>query len=406
VITDVRMPGGSGLDLLETLRGKYPRLPVVVATAYGSMDVAATAVARGAADFLPKPFDLDRTLAVVERALGRSSLAVEVEPGREVEPALIGSSMAMQEVFRRIAMAATGDLQVLITGPSGSGKELAARLLHRHSNRASGPFVAVNCGAIGVASAERDLFGSADGFPGLFGSATGGTLLLDEVGDLPTQVQGSLLRVIDERRVRSQGSLEGKPFDLRIIAASNRDLEKDPSFRRDLLFRLTGATVAMPALIDHLEDLPLIAGHLLSRCSTRTGRKLAMTEPAMTALRSHAWPGNVRELRQVIEEGALVATAGVIDAAHLRISPVAMPSPAVGEARREIADLLEQQPGAVHRLWIDRAEKLLFGMVLERTRGNQVKAADLLGIHRSTLRKRALELGLIASRDGDDDSVA
>lgn len=407
VITDVRMPGGSGLDLLETLRTEFPHLPVVVMTAYGSVDTAASAMTRGAADFLPKPLDLDRTLAVVKRALGRSSLAFEVEPGGSSDPILVGKSGPMQEVVRRIGMAAGSDLQVLITGPSGSGKELAARLMHRHSHRAKEPFVAVNCGAIGTASAERDLFGSADGFTGIIASAAGGTLLLDEVGDLPAQVQAALLRVIDEKTVRPQGAIEGRPLDIRIVAATNRDLENDPAFRRDLLYRLTGMTIAMPALAELHHDLGLIAGHLLARCATRTGRKLAMTEAALESLRAHAWPGNVRELRQVIEEAAVVATAGVIDAEHLRIVRSAARTKPDAEVRKEIVGLLDAYPGKAYQLWIDRVEKPLLAQALEQTRGNQFRAAQLLGIHRSTLRKRAVELGLVTAKEAEEgDPVA
>ena len=185
VVTDVRMPGESGVELLEHLHQAYPQLPVIVCTAYGSVDIASTAVARGAVEFLPKPLDMERTLSAIERALGRRSLAIEVDPGHEVEPTLIGSAPVMQELFRRIAMAAAGDLPVLISGPTGSGKELVARLLHRHSQRAAGPFVAVNCGALTAASAEQELFGLNNGHLGLIASAAGGVLLLDELGDLP-----------------------------------------------------------------------------------------------------------------------------------------------------------------------------------------------------------------------------
>lgn len=402
VITDVRMPGGSGLDLLEALHREHPGLPVVVTTAYGSMDVAATAVARGAADFLPKPLDLERTLAVIERALGRSPHAIEVEPGHAVEPALVGSSPIMQEVFRRIALSAAGDLPILISGPTGSGKELAARLVHRHSDRASGPFVAVNCGAISVATAERELFGDADGFQGLISSAVGGTLLLDEIGDLPPSVQAALLRVIEERQVRPLGAVASRPVNIRIVTATNRDLAKEPSFRRDLLHRLAGATIVMPALNEHLPDLPLIAGHLLARCAVRITRKLALTETAMAALGGHGWPGNVRELRQVLEEAAFVATNGVIDAEHLRICPVLLRPTAAHASYQEIRALIESHPGEVHRRWMDRVEKPLLAQALEHTQGNQFRAAQLLGIHRTTLRKRAVELALVTAKDVED----
>ncbi len=285
VITDVRMPGGSGLDLLEDLRSRHAGLPVVVMTAYGSIDVASSAMARGAVDFLPKPLEMTRTLAVISRILGRCRMAVEVEPGRGVEPALIGSSRIMQEVFRRIALAASGDLPVLISGPTGVGKELVARLLHRHGRSPASPFVVVDCGAMTASGSERDLFGAGDGRPGLLDRAAGGTIMFDEVGDLPAPVQSALLRVLEEFQDRAASSTLGT----RIIALNNRDLAAEPGFRRDLLHRLAGFMLTLPALAEHAEDIPLIAAHLLGRTATRSGRCRPTAGRAMCASCARSW---------------------------------------------------------------------------------------------------------------------
>jgi DNA-binding NtrC family response regulator len=399
VISDVRMPGGSGLGLLETLRATYPGLPVVVTTAYGSVDVATTAMSRGAFEFLPKPLDLERTLSVVRRALGACRMAIEVEPGREVEPALIGSSWVMQELFRRIALAAAGDLPVLVSGPTGSGKELVARLLHRHGRRPDSPFVVVDCGVLSASSAEQELFGTADGSPGLIRQAMGGTLLLDEVGDLPPTVQAALLRVLEN--IQSRLSDGGEVT--RVVALTNRDLGLDGAFRRDLLHRLAGATLVLPALSEHAEDIPLIAAHLLARTATRTGRNLSVTEDAMSLLRQHTWPGNVRELRQILAEAALVASGGIIDREHLRLAGNPQPAERQRDMASSISEVLEQHPGQAHRRWLDQMELPLFTAALAKTAGNQLRAAELLGIHRTTLRRRAQELGLAVGRGDDSD---
>lgn len=390
VLTDLRMPGGSGLDLLVEVRALRPELPVVLATAYGTVDVAADALSRGAVDVLPKPIDMERAVAVVERILGRRGIAIEADSGRVIAPVLVGSSLPMREIFRRIALAAAGDLPVLVRGPTGSGKELAARLVHRHGRRPSGPFVVADCGALAAAGPER---GAAELLQRLE-EARGGSLLLDEVGALPLVLQGALLRALD--------ALREAPAAARIIALSNRMLESEDSFRADLLHRLAGFLLRMPALRERLEDVPAIAAHLLARLAARNGRGLALTEQALAALGGYDWPGNVIELRQVLEESALLAGGGIIDREHLRlpeVQPAAEPPPA---QRQVIEALLRDHPGDAHRLWIERCELPLFAAALERTSGNQLRAAEMLGLHRTTLRRRAQELGLAVGRGEED----
>ncbi len=294
VFTDQRMSGGSGLDLLALLRQERPRLPVVLMTAYGSMETAAKALAAGAYDYLPKPLDLDRTLAVVARALGQRELAIEVSPSRQETPCLVGTSPAMQEVVRRLALAAASDLPMLISGPTGCGKELATRLVHQHSRRAARPFIPATASLLAASDAREALFGAT----GLLAAAAGGTLLFDEVSDLSAEMQAALHSVL------------GGDADVRVIATSNRDLATCPGFREDLLHRLAVVTVRMPGLADRPDDLPTLIGHLLSRISTRLGRPLALTDAGLALLQTRAWPGDVRELRHVLDEGAALAPGG------------------------------------------------------------------------------------------------
>jgi DNA-binding NtrC family response regulator len=225
-------------------------------------------------------------------------IAAVLEAVAADQSSLIWKDPAMERVVQLAAQVARSDAPVLVTGESGTGKEVIARHLHQKSLRKDRPFVAVNCGALTTASAEQELFGLNNGHQGLITSATGGTLLLDELGDLPLMIQASLLRVLEDHNVRPVGSLSSKIVDIRIIAATNRDLSKNTVFRTDLLHRFTGIMLTLPALIEHVEDIPQIAGHLLARCAGRTGRPLALTDAALAVLMAHDWPGNGRELRQ------------------------------------------------------------------------------------------------------------
>jgi two-component system nitrogen regulation response regulator GlnG len=414
VITDVRMPGESGLDLLAALHLEHPSLPVVVSTAHGTMQTAVEAVQRGAFDYLPKPLDLDRTIELVHRALGDDPLAAAAHPrpagedGGDGEGAMVGSTPAMQEVYRRIAAAANTDLGVLITGESGTGKELVARSLHRYSRRRDGPFIAVNCGALPDGLVESELFGhEAGAFTdararklGPIEAAHGGTLFLDEIGELPPSAQVKLLRVLEDQRFFRVGGDQEVRVNVRVVAATNRDLAKmiaAQAFREDLAYRLRVVTIHLPTLSERMDDLPALVRHVIARIATRLSRHIAITGEAMDLLRRQNWPGNVRELRHVLEEAAVMAQGGIIGPEHLSV-PNAGGQVASTSLRTAVAlltaRLAVQHAGEVHQRLIDEVEAALFREILARTSGNQLRAAELLGINRITLKKRMDQLGI------------
>ena len=405
VLTDIRMPGISGLELLAQLKVDHPNLPVIVMTAHGTMETAIEAVQQGAFDYLPKPIALERLRSVVRNAMGeRQLVAVSQQNELAADGSIIGSTPAMQEVYRRVAAAAASDVGVLITGPTGSGKELVARALHQFSGRRDAPFVAVNCGALPDNLVESELFGHEAGAftdakqakMGRIEAADGGVLFLDEVGELPPTAQVKLLRFLEDQRIVRVGGEEEKQMNVRVIAATNRDiLPKEPgssNFREDLSYRLRVVTIELPPLIDRLDDLPLLVKFFLSRIAKQLDRRLSITEDAMAALRSYNWPGNVRELRHVIEEGAVLATGGVIGPEYLNLL--------LGEQKLTTASTLEQQlsvlcgtlfnqePGAVHQRIMERVELAIIREAMARCNGNQLRSAELLGINRITLKKR------------------
>jgi two-component system nitrogen regulation response regulator GlnG len=420
VFLDIRMPGMDGLTALAKLRELRTDAQVVVMTAHGTMETAIQAMQRGAYDYLAKPFDIDEVLLVAERALAAGRLTQEVARLRsglkEVWEfgALIGRHPRMQEVYKTIGRIAASDVTVLLRGESGTGKELVARAIHHYSRRAGRPFVAVSAAAIPGTLLESELFGHERGAftdakerkLGKLELAHGGTLFLDEIGDMPADLQTKLLRALQERTIERVGGTESIRIDVRVLAATNRDLEammREGRFREDLFYRLNVVTVNLPPLRERRRDIPLLVEHFLSKYATELGERGVAPE-ALDRLVGHDWPGNVRELENVVQRAMVMATTGVILPEHLPIGPVsAAASVAVDATLEEIIErkLLECVRGLrdhtsanLYDLVMGLVEKPLLRAVLHETGGNQVRAAQILGINRNTLRKKLTEHGI------------
>ncbi|HEY3068041.1 MAG TPA: sigma-54 dependent transcriptional regulator [Methylomirabilota bacterium] len=417
---DVRMPGLDGLSALARLREARPDALVVIMTAHGTMDTAIQAMQRGAYDYLAKPFDLDEVLLLAERALTAGRLTQEVARLRtglqEVWEfgALIGRHPRMQDVYKTIGRIAATDVTVLLRGESGTGKELVARAIHHYSRRAGRPFVAVSCAAIPATLLESELFGHERGAftdakerkLGKMELAHGGTLFLDEIGDMPVELQTKLLRALQERTIERVGGADPVRTDVRVLAATNRDLEtlmRDGRFREDLYYRLNVVMLNLPPLRERRRDIPLLVDHLLAKHAPELGERGVAPE-ALDRLVGHDWPGNVRELENVIQRAMVMATNGVILPEHLPIGPVsAAASVAVDATLEEIIErkliqcvqgLREHSSARLYELMLGLVEKPLLRAVLRETGGNQVRAAQILGINRNTLRKKLTEHGI------------
>jgi DNA-binding NtrC family response regulator len=395
VVTDVRMSAVDGLVLCERITASHPHVPVVVITAFGNLDTAIAAIRAGAHDFLPKPFEVEELAFRLRRAVQHVRLHQEVKRLREaVEPpdagALLGESAAMQELRQLIARFAVSEAPVLVTGETGSGKELVARALHVQSARRDGPFVALNCAAVPETLLESELFGHARGAftdarsarVGLVVRAGGGTLFLDEIGDLPAGLQPKLLRAIEERRVRPLGTPDEVSFDARIVAATNRDLEAavaEGRFRADLLFRLDVLRIEVPPLHARANDVLVLAQHFVRRCAERSGKRvLGLSRGAAERLTDYAWPGNVRELSNCIERAVALAEREELLVEDL---PERVRSP------RRVRDAPGQDDHA-DLAPLEVIERRHIARVLESVGGNKTLAARILGLDRTTLYRK------------------
>ena len=422
---DIRMPGLSGLDLLLRVQAAKIRTPIIIMTGQTTLTNAVEAIKRGAFDYLPKPFDLDEVRALTVRALeARTLVADEEQPlpavhGREEH--IIGHSAAMQEIYKTIGRVVKSDATVLIQGESGTGKELIAKVIHHYSPRWRGPFVGINCSAIPMDLLESEFFGHERGaFTGAverrigkFEQAVGGTLFLDEIGDMPLALQAKLLRVLQEREFTRIGGRDVLKADVRIIAATNTDLEeavREHRFREDLYFRLRVVPIMLPPLRQRREDIPELIVYFIEKINREMKTSVTgVSAEAEALLERHSWPGNVRELENVLVRAAVLAPGRMLTPADLSLLPTQPQLPenfaelSLEEVvRRKLKSYFQQSSPLsltdLHTSIVGQVEKPLIELILEYTGGNQLKAAELLGINRNTLRKKLTELKITAKK--------
>ncbi|MCM2296934.1 nitrogen regulation protein NR(I) [Rhodoferax sp.] len=447
LVSDIRMPGGSGLDLLDKVKAKYPGLPVIIMTAYSDLDSAVSAFQGGAFEYLPKPFDLSKAVELIRRAVEESQREEVVDEGMDDTPEMLGQAPAMQDVFRAIGRLSQSNVTVMITGESGSGKELVARALHKHSPRANGPFVAINTAAIPKDLLESELFGHERGAftgaqtmrRGRFEQADGGTLFLDEIGDMPFDLQTRLLRVLSDGHFYRVGGHSAVKTNVRVIAATHQNLEqrvKEGVFREDLFHRLNVIRLRLPALRERREDIPMLTRHFLQQSARQLGvEPKRISDAALAWLGQFGFPGNVRQLENMCHWLTVMAPAQVIEPKDLPPEvavteappavavltgsmPVTEPS-ALGPVHAEIAVLqkLPDAPAMPAAGWEQglesearallatdrtdvwdtltaRFESRLIQAALAATRGRRIDAAQKLGIGRNTITRKIQELGL------------
>jgi two-component system nitrogen regulation response regulator GlnG len=419
LISDIRMPGQSGIELLQEVKEKHPAVPVIVMTAYSDLESAVAAFQGGAYEYLPKPFDVDQAVDLIRRALGESQREqAALEPVGDAAE-ILGQAPAMQEVFRAIGRLSQSSATVLITGESGTGKELVARALHRHSARAARPFVAINTAAMPKDLLESELFGHERGAftgaqalrRGRFEQAEGGTLFLDEIGDMPAELQTRLLRVLSDGTFYRVGGHQQLKANVRVIAATHQDLERrvrEGSFRDDLYHRLNVIRVRIPSLRERREDIPLLARHFLAHSATALGvEPKRFSDEVLAHIARMEFPGNVRQLENLCHWLTVMApgqTIGIADLpAEFRGEPeAASPLPAgdwPGVLEQEVERRLARGETGIMEQLSRQFERSLITKALARTGGRKIEAANLLGMGRNTITRKIQELGI---GDADD----
>ncbi len=421
VLLDIQLPDRSGLDLFRDIHALDPKRPVIFMTAYGTAETAIEAMKNGAFDYLIKPVDLEKVSHLLERAFEAARL-MHVPAELPAEPStdrIVGHSPVMQEMCKAIGRLAPQDVNVLIVGESGTGKELVGRALYHHSKRADQPFLAINCAAIPETLLESELFGHERGaFTGAtrrrigkFEQVSAGTLFLDEIGDMAPPLQAKMLRVLQEQRFERVGGNETVQTHVRILAATNQDLEKlvaEGRFRKDLYYRLKVVTIQVPPLREHMDDVPELAYYFLFRFDQELRLDIRGIAPdAVELLQNYSWPGNVRELQSVIKEAMLKTSGHTLLAEFLPETLRRAPAPSdstvvhpsgVLDLERQVDELLHSGSNQLYDKLTEVMDRVILPRVLRHTRGNQTQASELLGLHRSTLRHKLKALGLAVDK--------
>ena len=415
LVSDIRMPGESGLDMLKKVKERFPSLPVIIMTAYSDLDSAVAAFQGGAFEYLPKPFDVDQALELIRRAIDESEHQVGASGEVGLVPEILGQAPAMQEVFRAIGRLSQSSATVMITGESGSGKELVARAVYRHSPRSDKPFIAINTAAIPKDLLESELFGHERGAftgaatqrRGRFEQAEGGTLFLDEIGDMPSELQTRLLRVLSDGNYYRVGGHSPIKANVRIIAATHQNLEtrvKEGLFREDLFHRLNVIRVRLPSLRERREDIPILARHFLQKSAQDLGVEAKrFSEGALKYLASLDFPGNVRQLENICHWLTVMAPGQQVDLADLpadlrESAPVPSATDWESGLAQEVDRLLIGGDGQIHEKLTNSFERVLIARALAHTGGRRIEAALALGIGRNTITRKIQELNLDSGR--------
>ena len=426
VITDLKLPGLNGLELVRQLHAAKPRLPIILVTAFGTTETAIEAMKVGAYDYLLKPFDIPQLIELVHKAADsnrRMSEPVGLGEASQSRDALVGRSQAMQDIYKEIGRVASKPVTVLVRGETGTGKELIARAIYQHSDRANAPFIAINCAAIPETLLESELFGHERGaFTGAdakrigrFEQADHGTIFLDEIGDLTPGTQAKLLRVLQEKTLQRLGGKETIPVDVRVVAATHRDLEtaiREKQFREDLYYRLNVVAITLPPLRHRREDIPDLVRYFLGKHGPDLGNANPSIHPeAVEFLQSQSWPGNVRELENVMRKALLAAQGYTINLDHVRAALNKIGGE-VYSAMRPFGEYVDELLAAARREEItdayarvlETAERELFARAIQQARGNQAKAARWLGISRITMKAKLVQFGLHHGKDNEQTS--
>jgi two-component system, NtrC family, nitrogen regulation response regulator GlnG len=426
-VLDIKMPGIQGLDLLKEFRSNYPSMLVVIMTAEATMEHAVSAMKHGAYDYLTKPFDLTALDGIILKAEKAAEVTEQIDQLKEelqdqysFGRSIIGNSQPMQEVYKTLGRVAGSDVTILVAGESGTGKELIARAIHINSPRLGKPFIALNCAAIPHDLLESELFGHERGAftgaterkSGKFEQADQGTLFLDEIGDMPLELQAKLLRVLQEKEITRTGGNLTIQVDVRIVAATNQnlvELVKKKQFREDLYYRLNVVPINLPALRDRCDDIPMLTDFFLQRARQDLGiDNMECSSEALELLKTHEWPGNVRELENVIKRAALLSPNHILTPSDfpglcggeetVSSQDESLESLVVRKLQNSLAQMNLQEMNNLYEMVLHQVERPLINIVLAKTRGNQVRTAEILGINRNTLRKKIRTLEICVKR--------